>query len=72
MPSAQRGPFSYVETQDVWHESQQAIYDVLNSTEYRDIAPYVVHSIEFGSGPAEMVWAALILLMTWPTFELPE
>ncbi|KAJ4154750.1 hypothetical protein LMH87_000029 [Akanthomyces muscarius] len=36
---------------DVWKQSQQAIYDVLNNSKYKAIAPYVVHSAEFGSEP---------------------
>ncbi len=38
-------------SQDVWRKSQQAIYDVLNNPAYKSIAPYVIHSIEFGSEP---------------------
>lgn len=34
---------------DVWRQSQQAIYTALNK--YKTIAPYVVHSAEFGSEP---------------------
>ncbi|KAI0102408.1 glycoside hydrolase family 17 protein [Nemania sp. FL0031] len=36
---------------DDWKTSQQAIYDVLESPEFGPIAPYVVHSIDFGSEP---------------------
>ncbi|KAF2964695.1 hypothetical protein GQX73_g8889 [Xylaria multiplex] len=36
---------------DDWKKSQQAIYDALDSPKYRAIAPYVVHSIDFGSEP---------------------
>lgn len=36
---------------DVWKQSQQAIYDVLDDPKYKAIAPYVVHSAEFGSEP---------------------
>ncbi|KAI1813448.1 glycoside hydrolase family 17 protein [Poronia punctata] len=36
---------------DDWKKSQQAIYDVLDSDEFGPIAPYVVHSIDFGSEP---------------------
>lgn len=34
---------------DVWRQSQEAIYAALDK--YADIAPYVVHSAEFGSEP---------------------
>ncbi|KAH8894621.1 B-(1-6) glucan synthase [Thozetella sp. PMI_491] len=34
-----------------WKKSQQAIYDVMNSKTYGPIAPYVVHSADFGSEP---------------------
>ncbi|OTB02441.1 glycoside hydrolase family 17 protein [Hypoxylon sp. CI-4A] len=36
---------------DQWKQSQQAIYDVLESSEFGPIAPYVVHSTDFGSEP---------------------
>ncbi|KAI0452178.1 glycoside hydrolase family 17 protein [Xylaria acuta] len=36
---------------DDWKKSQQAIYDVLESPKFGPIAPYVVHSIDFGSEP---------------------
>ncbi|KAI0204185.1 glycoside hydrolase family 17 protein [Astrocystis sublimbata] len=36
---------------DDWKKSQRAIMDVLESTEYGTVAPYVVHSIDFGSEP---------------------
>ncbi|KAJ3554022.1 hypothetical protein NPX13_g10729 [Xylaria arbuscula] len=36
---------------DDWKKSQQAIYNVLDSTEFGSIAPYVVHSVDFGSEP---------------------
>ncbi|KAI0594090.1 hypothetical protein F4775DRAFT_586355 [Biscogniauxia sp. FL1348] len=36
---------------DEWKQSQQAIYDVLESSKYGPIAPYVVHSADFGSEP---------------------
>ncbi|KAI1084506.1 glycoside hydrolase family 17 protein [Whalleya microplaca] len=36
---------------DQWKQSQQAIYDVLESSEFGPIAPYVVHSADFGSEP---------------------
>ncbi|KAI3318749.1 glycoside hydrolase family 17 protein [Xylariaceae sp. AK1471] len=36
---------------DDWIISQQAIYDVLESPEFGPIAPYVVHSVDFGSEP---------------------
>ncbi|KAH9909636.1 glycoside hydrolase family 17 protein [Xylariomycetidae sp. FL2044] len=36
---------------DDWKKSQQAIYDVLESSEFGPIAPYVVHSADFGSEP---------------------
>ncbi|KAI0380439.1 glycoside hydrolase family 17 protein [Hypomontagnella monticulosa] len=38
-------------TGDDWKKSQQAIYDVIESSEYGPIAPYVVHSADFGSEP---------------------
>ncbi|KAI0436656.1 glycoside hydrolase family 17 protein [Xylaria telfairii] len=38
-------------TSDAWKLSQQAIYDVLESPVFGPIAPYVVHSIDFGSEP---------------------
>ncbi|OAQ68464.1 B-(1-6) glucan synthase [Pochonia chlamydosporia 170] len=36
---------------DVWRQSQQAIYDALNKPEFAAIAPYVVHSADWGSEP---------------------
>lgn len=36
---------------DQWKQSQQAIYDVLASSKYGPIAPYVIHSADFGSEP---------------------
>ncbi|KAK2590892.1 hypothetical protein QQS21_011416 [Conoideocrella luteorostrata] len=35
----------------VWKKSQQAIYDTLDKPEFASIAPYVVHSADWGSEP---------------------
>ncbi|CEJ92234.1 hypothetical protein VHEMI07895 [[Torrubiella] hemipterigena] len=36
---------------DKWRQSQQAIYDAVYNPKTNAIAPYVVHSVEFGSEP---------------------
>ncbi|KHN98846.1 B-(1-6) glucan synthase [Metarhizium album ARSEF 1941] len=36
---------------DVWRRSQQAIYDTLDDPEFAAVAPYVVHSADWGSEP---------------------
>ncbi len=35
----------------VWQQSQKAIYDTMSSADLGPIAPYVVHSADFGSEP---------------------
>ncbi len=34
-----------------WEHSLQSIYNVLGSSKYGSLAPYIIHSVDFGNEP---------------------
>lgn len=43
--------WGFDDDQDEWKTAQTALLSVLNSDEWKDLAPYLIHSIAFGSEP---------------------